>query len=218
MVILESQIEQRLHPLRIKEFLTHTIRWTPVWGVIVFVILYVIATLYYPGGSPFNQATVGFSWTENYWCNLLNDQAINGQPNGAQPIAMVAMVVLCLTLFSFWWQFPKRAHLAKAIQLTIQLSGALAVLIGFLLFTSIDHDLITNLASLFGLIATLGTLYGLYKNRWMPLFYFGLVNMLLVILNNLLYYNPDWIVYLPIVQKVTFGTFLGWVVGVGSKG
>ena len=67
---------------------------TPIFGTIVFVVLYIVATLLYPGGSQVDKNSIGFSWTNNYWCNLLNDNAINGQHNPAKPIAMTGMFVL----------------------------------------------------------------------------------------------------------------------------
>jgi hypothetical protein len=190
---------------------------TPIFGTVIFAVLYFIATLYYPGGSQFDKNSIGFSWANNYWCNLLNDTAINGQKNTAQPIALTAMVILCLTLIFFWWQFPIYTSLDKKYKFTIQICGTLAMAIGFFLFAKFDHDLITNLASLFGLIATTGTFIGLYKNSWKVLFYFGLINILLVVGNNFLYYNKDLISYLPIVQKITFATFLIWICCINLK-
>ncbi len=189
----------------------------PCIGILLFVILYFIATLYYPGGSQFDIYAVGFSWTDNYWCNLLNDFALNGQKNMAQPIALTAMIILCLSLTYFWWQFPKYTQLGKYYSYGIQISGTLAMTIGLLLFTKIDHDLITNLASIFGLLATTGTFLGLYKNGWKTLLYFGLLNIILIIANNILYYNKDWIFYLPVVQKITFITFLIWLCCIDIK-
>jgi hypothetical protein len=184
---------------------------TPFFGTILFVVLYIIATLLYPGGSQVDINAIGFSWINNYWCNLLNDSAINGQYNPAKPVAMTGMFVLCLTLAFFWFLFPKHTNLDRSLKLTIQISGILAVTIAFFLFTKINHDLVTNLASIFGLIATVGTFIGLYTTRWFGLFAFGLLNVLLVGLNNYLYYSKGLIVYLPVVQKISFATFLIWV-------
>jgi hypothetical protein len=184
---------------------------TPVFGTLIFIILYIIATLFYPGGSQANKYAIGFSWAHNYWCNLLNDIAINGQPNPAKPIAMTGMLVLCITLALFWIIFPKQINLSKALSASIQISGVLSMSIAFLLFTPINHDLITNLASFFGLIATIGTFIGLYQNKWMGLFIFGLFNILLVVINNYFYYNSGLIAYLPVVQKISFLLFLIWI-------
>lgn len=186
-------------------------------GTLIFAILYFIATFFYPGGSQFDDNSVGFSWTNNYWCNLLSDIAINGQENSAQPIALTAMLILCLSLTYFWLQFPKYTHLGNYYKYGIQISGTLAMTIGLLLFTKIDHDLITNLATFFGLIAMTGTFIGLYKNGWKGLFYVGLINIVLIIANNGLYYNKDLIFYLPLVQKITFATFLTWICCINLK-
>ncbi|POY39301.1 hypothetical protein C3K47_02045 [Solitalea longa] len=183
----------------------------PTFGTILFVVLYVVATLFYPGGSQVDKSSIGFSWINNYWCNLLNENAINGRHNPAKPIAMTGMFVLCLTLTNFWFLFSRHINIGKSIRLVIQISGAIAMTIAFFLFTNINHDIVTNLASTFGFIATVGTFIGLYKTKWYGLFAFGLLNILLIGLNNYLYYNNGLIIYLPIVQKISFATFLIWV-------
>ena len=190
---------------------------TPIFGTLLFVILYCVATLFYPGGSQVDKSSIGFSWTNNYWCNLLNETAINGQPNPAKPIALTGMFVLCLTLSFFWFIFPRQINTSKNLKLSIQVPGILAMTVAFLLFTNINHDLVTNLASLFGAIATIGTFIGLYKNKWFGLFAFGFLNILLVGLNNLCYYNNELIVYLPVIQKISFAAFLIWVCCIDIK-
>jgi len=183
----------------------------PICGAIIFFVLYVVATLLYPGGSQVDKNSIGFSWVNNYWCNLLNDRSINGQPNPAKPVAMTGMFILCLTLAFFWFLFPRHIYLNNKLKLSIQISGILAMSIAFLLFTNIKHDLVINLASTFGLIATVGTFIGLYKIKWFGLFAFGLLNILLVALNNYFYYTKELIVYLPVIQKISFSTFLIWI-------
>ncbi len=184
---------------------------TPIFGTILFVLLYIIATFYYPGGSQVNKNSIGFSWINNYWCNLLNDNAINGQHNPAKPIAISAMFILCSTLTCFWWLLPAHVHLEKLAKLSIQISGTLAITIAFLMFTNINHDLVINLASIFGLIAIFLTFIALYKKKWYHLFAFGLFNLLLIAFNNYIYYNKQLIIYLPLIQKLSFATFLVWI-------
>ncbi len=183
----------------------------PVFGTILFVILYMTATFFYPGGSQVDKNAIGFSLVNNYWCNLLNETAINGVYNPAKPIAVVGLTVLCLTLAFFWLLFPKHINQGKAINFFIQISGILAMGIAFLLFTNIDHDLVTNLATFFGIIATTGTLIGLFKVKWYGLFAFGLFNFLLVGVNTHVYYTEALIIYLPVIQKISFASFLIWI-------
>jgi hypothetical protein len=191
--------------------------WIPLLGIPSFVLLYVWASFYYPGGSQADAQSTGFSWVNNYWCNLLNTTAINGQANPAQPIAMTAMVVLCISLAVFWYLFPM-ISLSKTLSVRItQFTGVAAMGTALLLNSSIDHDLITNLASLMGLVAVVGTLIGLRRLEWNALFWFGAMNLLLVLLNNLLYYNAELIRYLPLVQKISFAAFLVWLFLISMK-
>ena len=81
----------------------------------------------------------------------------------------------------------------------------------FLLMTKIDHDLAINISSSLGLIALLGTLLALYQLKWKSLFVFGLFNILLIGLNNYFYHISGNLTYLPIVQKISFLSFLVWI-------
>jgi len=189
----------------------------PVGGILIFAMLYFIATLYYPGGSPFDTQSVGFSWSENFWCNLLNDDALNGKNNDAKPIALTGFMVLCISLAYFWWMFPWYVQCETKYALTIRICGVLSMLLALLLCTNIDHDLVTGAAGFFGLLAMSGVMTALYKNDWKTLFYFGMVNILLIAVNNILYYSPDLIWYLPVVQKITFVTILAWVSSITLK-
>jgi hypothetical protein len=197
----------------------HKERWLllPVFGIILYVILYLIATRYYPGGSQADRNSIGYSWVNNYWCNLLYANGINGRPNAARPIAMTAMGILCISLSLFWIQFPGFTSLNKPARFTIQASGTLAMITGFLLFTDLNHDLIINTASFLGLIAMAGTFVGLYQNGWKVLFGFGLLNIVMIILNNIFYHTERLIVYLPVIQKITFLIFLTCICCIAFK-
>lgn len=182
----------------------------PLFGCMLFVALYIVATLCYPGGSPFNKQTTGFSWAQNYWCNLLNETALNGQVNSARPVALTATVVLCTSLVGFWYLFPLQAGFSKGGRRLMQVSALLSMITVLFLFTSY-HDMVINVATGFGAIALGGTFVGLRKLRWKGLFWTGLVALPLIALNNLLYYNKSLQIYLPVVQKITFLYFLVWI-------
>ena len=189
---------------------------TPFIGSLLFVILYIIAALLYPGGSGADKAAIGYNWTNNYWCNLLSEKAINGQTNTARPVAITAMFILGLSLSTFWILFPALSQLKKYHKLLIQFAGTACMLTSFLLLTSIDHDLTINTSSAFGLIAMFGTLIALYQLKWKWLFAVGLFNLLLVALNNYLYHSNE-MMYLPVVQKISFLSFLGWICFINIK-
>lgn len=189
----------------------------PVMGTGLFVLLYFIAAFLYPGGSQANAHSTGFSWLNNYWCNLLNDTAINGENNAAQPVALIAMLALCLTLSLFWFLFSIYAPFNKMWKWLMQVTGILSMITAFFLCSRFNHDVVINIASGLGLIAIIGTYIGLYKKRWYNLFYFGLTNLLLIAANNYCYYSKDFIKYLPVVQKISFAAFLIWIVCISIR-
>jgi hypothetical protein len=183
----------------------------PIIGSILFVILYIVAAVLYPGGSGDDKTAIGYSLTNNYWCNLLNEKAINEQHNTARPIAIIAMFILCLTLSIFWFTFPLSTVANKCLKLAIQFPGIAAMLVSLFLLSGIDHDLVVNIASSLGVIATLGVMICLYQINWYGLFAFGLVNIFLVGLNNYLYHTEGMLIFLPVVQKISFLSFLVWI-------
>ncbi len=183
----------------------------PVFGSLLFIALYITAAAFYPGGSQADKQARGFSWVHNYWCNLLNDVAINGQPNRAKFIALAALVELCISITVFWLVLPAATGVGKLLGRLIRSAGILSMIFAVFLIGNFDHDLITNMASFFGLLAMAGGFVALWqaKRRW--LFWFGLLNLLLVALNNFVYYSKGLLLYLPLIQKISFLLFLGWV-------
>ncbi|MFN7116301.1 MAG: hypothetical protein ACK4TA_05840, partial [Saprospiraceae bacterium] len=57
------------------------LRLTPLVGIVLFLVLYIVAAFYYPGGSNADHSAKGFSIVHNYWCDLLAIGAKNGQIN-----------------------------------------------------------------------------------------------------------------------------------------
>ncbi|HEX2606074.1 MAG TPA: hypothetical protein VHK91_01800 [Flavisolibacter sp.] len=181
----------------------------PVGGIILFILLYLLASYYYPGGSQHDLKQKGFSWMHNYWCNLLNERALNGQPNQARIIALTAWGVLTLSLGWFWFYAPVCLTQGKPLKHLIRISGLVCALTSLFLFTSY-HDGVINLAGGMGMIACAGLLVALKRSRHTFLYRMGLFSFVWVALNNLIYYGSDDLYYLPVVQKFTFVYFLLW--------
>ncbi|MEP7142370.1 MAG: hypothetical protein ABI707_05855 [Ferruginibacter sp.] len=182
----------------------------PTFGIISFMVTYVIAAFLYPGGSQADPASTGFSWMHNYWCNLLNEKAMNGEYNTAMPFAICGMFILCLSLAIFWYRFAQMVKFRKPAQKIIQFSGIISTCTGFFLFTRY-HDMVINISGLLAIFAVAGTFTGLYKMGWQKLFWLGIFNLVLIGINNFIYYSNEFIAWLPVVQKITFLLFLFWI-------
>jgi hypothetical protein len=189
---------------------------TPVFGIVLFLILYVIATVFYPGGSQADMNATGFSWVNNYWCNLLNEVAMNGQLNSARPIALFAMGVLSCSLALFWIIFPSFTDFNIRSGLVMKVAGILTMVIGMFSFTQY-HDMVINLATFIGLIPMTFTFVGLYRAGWRKLYWGGLFILVLIVLNNILYYSEGLLHFLPVFQKFTFLYFLSWICLINTR-
>lgn len=184
---------------------------TPTLGICLFGILYGMAACQYPGGSNFDQTATGFSWQHNYWCDLLGDTGKNGVINYARPVAITAMLVLCSSLAIFWFLIPSLFRSKNKFSQLSQWAGGLSMVIILFIGTAY-HDLVMNVAGGFGSIALIATFIALYQNKYFVLIGFGLFCLLLIGLNNYVYYSHQYISYLPIIQKLTFVLFLLWIV------
>jgi hypothetical protein len=189
---------------------------TPSIGCVVFILLYVVAALLYPGGSHADVHSKGFSWQHNYWCNLLNDRAMNGDYNQGRFAAVAAMIILAISLLSFWIISADLLQFSRRLKTIILISGLLSMALLPFLSTSL-HDTIINGSGFFGLVAMAGIYTGIYKNGWYGLFSFGILNLLLIGLNNYIYYSEMFFYFLPVVQKVTFLSVLMWICSVNVR-
>jgi hypothetical protein len=187
-------------------------RWIfllPLLGIIVYASLYIFAGSLYPGGSQANKYSSGYNWIHNYWCNLLSENAINGKQNPARPVALTAMVILCLSLSLFWWLFFGVTEYSVKLKIFLRACAILSMLFAFFIFTN-WHDRVINLAGLFGLVALGGTYYLLAKKKKWGLFTMGMIGLILILINNLLYHTGNFY-RLPVVQVITFIFFLVWI-------
>src|ERR1035437_1353064 len=124
---------------------------TPLFGILLFSILYVVATFYYSGGSQADKSTKGFDWLNNYWCDLTDQLAMNGETNSARPIALTAILILLSTLAIFWYYLPHIFQNSKYSQI-IRYAGITSMTVSIFVFTR-SHVTALNIAGIFGIIA-----------------------------------------------------------------
>lgn len=184
----------------------------PILGILSFGGLYIYASTLYPGGSQNDLNSIGYDWIHNYWCNLLNEKGGNGMPNPARPIAILAMVILCLSLIQFFLQFASTIATHKYWQRIIRITGIVSMIFAIFIFTDY-HDLMTLLSSFFGLFAVIGIIVEIYKSELHFYKLTGILCIAILGLNNIIYYTEWGIVFLPLIQKISFVVVLAWVGG-----
>lgn len=188
----------------------------PTFGILTFIGLFFYSASLYPGGSQADINAVGFDWMNNYWCNLMRENALNGQENPARPIALIAMVILCVSVTIDYFYFAFFFEKNRVSKLILKVSGTLSTVAAVFIFTKY-HDLMTTLLSIFGGIGLIVMIRALHKNKMTFYKLSGIFCVILVGMNNLFYYNENLIAYNPIVQKITFIAILAWIIGLNFE-
>ncbi|HEX8333033.1 MAG TPA: hypothetical protein VF622_10440 [Segetibacter sp.] len=182
----------------------------PFAGITIFILLYIVAAIVYPGGNHLDEYSEGFSILHNYWCDLLNSEAQNGEINTSRPFAVTAMIILCTSLMVFWYYLPKAFNIGTLYKATISISGIASMIIGMFIFTSYHGEAITY-SGFFGGIAFIATFFGLYKSKWYKLFWLGILCLVLGAITFAIYKTREGLIILPMIQKVTLLLCLMWI-------
>ncbi len=184
--------------------------FVPLFGILAYILLYVIATFYYPGGSTFDRTHPGFDWVNNYWCDLIGYTAKNGMINSARPIALTGMIILLVSLSVLWYYLPSFFHEHKINKIVMRSTGIFAM--GILLFIVTPmHDTIISIGGGLSSIPLAVLLKDLYLNQWNKLFVLGVTAIGSIALNFYIYLTEWGLTWLPLIQKISFVLFLVWI-------
>ena len=116
------------------------------------VILIVIASLGYPGGSLLDKNSIGFDWSKNYLSNLFAPKAINGAENPGRVWAVIGMAFHSVGYGIFFINMSKKISPGQWANI-LKVIGAANIIFIFLIATPL-HDL--------GTISIILTLTGLF--------------------------------------------------------
>jgi len=187
------------------------ISYIPIVGIISFVGLFIYSANLYPGGSQIDPNTNGYDWINNYVCNLMSEKSINGKINPARQSSILGMMLLCMSLIIFFYQFSITFVTNKILKNIIFTGGTLAMISASLIFTK-HHDLMTTISSIFGLMAVLVIIKEVYRSNLTSHKITGGICIIMLLINNLIYYTTYKIEYLPTIQKISFMVVLIWII------
>nr|WP_294860631.1 hypothetical protein [uncultured Fluviicola sp.] len=188
----------------------------PIIGIGLFLVLFVTAAYYYPGGSNVNRTKEGFDWINNYWCDLFSQTAKNGDLNKGRIFGLTGIIILFSSLAFFWYYLPQFFHERRLNTIIIRYTGLTAMFILIFVFTRF-HDSIIGIGSTICAIPMAATLSELRKNNLRALHFLGLFCIFLILLNFFIYVTNWWIVILPLLQKIALIAFLIWIVLIDLK-
>ena len=181
----------------------------PLAGMGLFIVLYVLAAINYPGGSWFAMDQEGFSFWNNYLCDLLDLKAINGELNSSRFLARGSLAVLCTSLIILWYYLPGLFSNKSTNLIVMWLAGILALGTTMSL-TSGTHDITVRIAGFFGVIAFVSSFFELYKAKYYSLLIWGIFCLLIFLANYYIYETGTFIRSLPVIQKITFICYILW--------
>jgi len=120
--------------------------------MVTSVILIVIATLVYPGGSLLDKNSIGFDWSKNFLSNLFATKAINGAENPGRIWAVVGMAFHSVGYGIFFINMSKKISSTQWAKI-LKYIGGINIIFIFLIATPL-HDV--------GVISIIFTLIGLF--------------------------------------------------------
>lgn len=167
----------------------------------ISVILLVVATLLYPGGSVFDTNSIGFDWTRNFMSNLFDAKALNGADNPAWIWAVIGMAFHAAGDGIFFIRTATKLP-SRHAALVLRTTGAINILFSVLITTRL-HDIMVALSSTLFLLALFYITVYILKSK-LHVFKVACVICLLMFYFTLYLYGADELAWLAIMQKVSF--------------
>lgn len=180
-------------------------KYSVLISVIISVAFLVIATFLYPGGNIFNERSIGFDWSKNFFSNLFLEKALNGAVNPSRIWALIGMVFHSIG-YGLFFIHTSRKIPHKHTQLVLKAVGAANMLFTFLIATPL-HDIMVTVSSTLTMLGLFYITVSILKTRLHGLKFFSIGSLLIFYFTLYLYGAGDWGL-LAVMQKVTFICFV----------
>ncbi|WP_295714628.1 hypothetical protein [Mucilaginibacter sp.] len=178
-------------------------------GIIISLLLLLVATLYYPGGSQHDKNSIGYDWKNNYLSNLFGEKAVNGLNNGSRIWAIFGMLFLSASFALFFIEISKKIPTKGAAKI-VRYFGAGAMIFAFLAVTPY-HDIMVTIACTMALVSMFYITVFVYKSRLLLFKIISTICLLAFYCSEYVYYTSSYLEVLPILQKLTLFITITWV-------
>lgn len=167
----------------------------------ISVVLIVIATTVYPGGSLYDEQSTGFDWSKNFFSNLFEAKAINGKENTSRLWALFGIAFHSFAYGLFFIHMSRKVSVRHSA-IVLRSIGIANILFTVLIATPL-HDLMVVLSSTLFLLGLFYITVSILKTR-LTLFKIACTVCLLVFYFTLYLYGSGDRGLLAIFQKVSF--------------
>lgn len=179
-------------------------------GIITGILMLIIATFNYPGGTYENVNSEGYDWANNYISNLLRPLAVNGAENTARPFAILGVLFLTASFGVFFVNFSNRIKI-KSASIVIKYLGVLATILGFITVFPSMHDIMVMMSSILTLLIFFYITIMVIKSKLTLMKIMSVVFLLTFYFGAYMYFSRSFLEYLPIMQKIIFLMKIVWV-------
>jgi hypothetical protein len=184
-------------------------KYSVLLGIIISMLLLLVATLYYPGGSQYDEHSIGYDWKNNYLSNLFDQRAVNGSASSSRIWAVPGMFFLSVSFASFFIEFSKKIS-SKGAANVIRYCGVAAMVFAFLAVTPF-HDRMITIASTLGLVSMFYITVFVFKSKLHLLKILSVACLLASYACNYIYFTRTYVEFLPVSQKITLAITIVWI-------
>ena len=185
-------------------------------GVALFFVFTLVAIALYPGGSQFHADSIGFSWRDNFWCELMVLETGYGKENPGGIFAIVATFFAGLAVSAFFYRLPLVCPTTALQSGIVRFGTIICSFSALMLFSEYHHEMLLAFC-ISGFITMLIALIVLIENREYVAFSGGTAMFALTQLNLAFYYLSYYKEIQPNLQKITIILALAWVLLVNLK-
>ena len=185
-------------------------QYLPTVGCCLFLLLITIASINYPGGSEVEECSAGYSWVHNYLCDVIADVSHSNSHHHFHKVGLAAMICLCGGISMFFFYFPDWMKVQGPWRFVIKWMGLISMISAMFIFTDL-HNIMIAVSSVLALPALLGVFNILYHRKLFLFFNAGILILILLVINNVIYYTDYMVQWLPQLQKLTCLAIIVWI-------
>lgn len=167
-------------------------------------LFFVVTAIYvYPGGSSLDPHQSGYSLLHNYWCDLLDATAYNGQKNQGRYFAMAAGIMACLAIYLVMAELGQFYGVNALQKRMAKVAAASSMVAASLLFSPWHNIFVTllicNLLIYFWLMVV-----PVWRHTKVTGRFITLITFITLVMTAFIYYTQWYLTSLPWIQKISF--------------
>lgn len=189
------------------------IPYIPIVGMGLYLAVFIIAAMDYPGGSENIPSAVGYSFFNNFLCDVMNPTTHGGSYNPARLIAIISHLILSVTMITFFYLLPELFSWNNLNTKVTRYVGMLTMTVFVFMYTPL-HDHIVTATGVLGTVALIPFFISMKKYPNGGLKSLAYLCFVLSIVVFFIFETKIGYYYLPFLQKITFFFDALWVIWV----